>query len=368
MVMTKLSLLRIFPFLSLSLPHLARAICTPPGAVFSIPTLTTDNPGISQLKENLTAIFANYLTSNPENDVYRLNETSFSFGLTSINETLFEAHHTALFLGNYADPAAINVTGDTIYRIASITKVFTVLGLLLQSGVSLEDPVTKYVPELTEGGNSGGVRWEAITLGSLGSHLSGLGRDYGIDLLGLMDVSVAQQAGLPQVDPNVPPCGKNSTDAVCSRAQFFEGFKARSPVFYPSDQASYSNAAFAILGYAIESITGKSYGQLLQDEIFAPLDMTRSSIQKPEDSEGIIPYGLNDWAWDFGALKAEGGIYSTTNDLLKFLRGVLAHQILPQAKINAWIKPASYSGSLSATYGMPWEIYRSIKITPDGRV
>ncbi|KAL7265862.1 hypothetical protein RUND412_011610, partial [Rhizina undulata] len=363
--MTKLSLLPIF--IPWFLPHVAQAICTPPGAVFSIPTLTTDNPGIVALNRNLTAMI-DFLLTNPKHADLLLNETSFSIGITSIDGTLFESHHTAKYQGDYVGCSAQNVTGDTVYRIASITKVFTVLGVLLQSGVCLDDPITKYVPELTEGSNSGGIRWEEITLRALGSQLSGIPREYGMDALGSIDYNLAVQSGLPAVNPDIPPCGKNSTDAVCSRAQFFNGFKQRPPMFYPSDQASYSNAAFAILGYALENITGKSYEQLLQEEIFTPLDFTHTSIQKPDDSQGIIPYGPNDWRWDLGSGNADGGLYSSTNDLLKFVRGILTNQLLPQSKTNAWLKPASYSGSLTTTYGMPWEICRSNELTPDGRV
>ncbi|KAL7267962.1 hypothetical protein RUND412_009431, partial [Rhizina undulata] len=247
--------------------------------------------------------------------------------------------------------------------IGSITKVFTILGALLQSGVCLDDPITKYVPELTEGSNSGRIRWGEITLRALGSHLSGIPRDYGVDDLGSVNYTLAIQNGLPAVNPDIPPCGENLTDASFSMAS-----KNVRRFFYPSDQASYSNAAFGILGYALENITGKPYDQLLQEEIFMPLDMTRSSIQRPEDCQGIIPYGPNDWRWDLGSSNAAGGIYSSTNDLLKLARGILTNKLLPQAKANSWLKSASYSGSLTTTYGMPWEIYRSNELTPDGRV
>ncbi|KAL7265787.1 hypothetical protein RUND412_011686, partial [Rhizina undulata] len=127
---------------------------------------------------------------------------------------------------------------------------------------------------------------------------------YGSDLLGFIDAATAKEVGLPQVDPNVPPCGKNATDVVCTREQFLRGFKEHPPIFYPSDQASYSNTAFVLLGFVIEKITGKNYEDVLKDEIFAPLDMTSSSFTKPEDSKGIIPYITNIWTWDFGPMNA----------------------------------------------------------------
>lgn len=107
------------------------------------------------------------------NPGFLTNETSFSILLTDSQSTLWEYHHTA--------PTAINgtksVNGNSQYRIASISKVITDL-LMLRLGVDLNDKITKYVPDLAKG--KGGIHWDEITLRDLGSHLSGIGPDYGI--------------------------------------------------------------------------------------------------------------------------------------------------------------------------------------------
>ncbi len=67
-----------------------------------------------------------------------------------------------------------------MYRIASISKVFTVLLLLRHEGrISLDDPVTKYVSELAAAEAEESVEavsWGNVTLGALASHLGGIGR------------------------------------------------------------------------------------------------------------------------------------------------------------------------------------------------
>lgn len=66
-----------------------------------------------------------------------------------------------------------NVDGDSQYRIASITKVFTTLGLLYQhdaGNVSLDTTIDKYIPELQEPDN-GDIPWKDITLRILASQL-----------------------------------------------------------------------------------------------------------------------------------------------------------------------------------------------------
>ena len=72
-----------------------------------------------------------------------------------------------------------------MFRIGSISKLFTVYTFLLHGGLELwQQPVTDYVPELRQAAlesinssNLDSVRWEEVTLGSLASHMSGIGRD-----------------------------------------------------------------------------------------------------------------------------------------------------------------------------------------------
>lgn len=79
----------------------------------------------------------------------------------------WEYHHLAE--GNVQGTK--HVDGDSQYLVGSVTKVFSDL-LLLKSGLNLEDPITKYLPEL-KGGNSN-IDWEDITLSSMSEHLSGI--------------------------------------------------------------------------------------------------------------------------------------------------------------------------------------------------
>ena len=76
---------------------------------------------------------------------------SFSVAVTSETETLWDYFHTAR-KRNESRPGVDHVDGDSLYRIASITKTFTVLGLLYQhqSGrLELDSPISKFIPELS---------------------------------------------------------------------------------------------------------------------------------------------------------------------------------------------------------------------------
>lgn len=104
--------------------------------------------------------------------------TSFSVEITSSKETLWSRYHTARER-NDSRPDIPEVNGDALYRIASITKTFTVLGILYQheaGNLSLDDPVDKYIKELKED-QAGTIPWKDITLRSLASQLSGIPRE-----------------------------------------------------------------------------------------------------------------------------------------------------------------------------------------------
>lgn len=114
------------------------------------------------------------------------NASSVSISMTSTAET------PAIYSFNFTGSGLITSAGgtesvsvDTMFRIGSISKLFTVYTFLLHNGLELwERPITKYVPELCNisrnsdsFANLDRVRWEDVTLGSLASHMSGIGRD-----------------------------------------------------------------------------------------------------------------------------------------------------------------------------------------------
>jgi CubicO group peptidase (beta-lactamase class C family) len=90
---------------------------------------------------------------------------------------------------------------------------------------------------------------------------------------------------------------------LTSGSEFFSWFTKRPPVYLPSTTPVYSNAAYQLLGYALENITNKNFESLLNKSIFTPLNMTRSSLLKSTDpSGGVIPMNetTSGWAIDAG--------------------------------------------------------------------
>lgn len=83
--------------------------------------------------------------------------------------------------------------------------------------------------------------------------------------------------------------------------EFFSGITQRRPVFLPYTTPIYSNAAYRILGYVLENITGTSFHEAYNDTIFQPLGMANTQTLLPDTpGVGVITPGLSGWDFDMG--------------------------------------------------------------------
>ena len=142
--------------------------------------------------------------------------------------------------------------------------------------------------------------------------------------------------------------------------------RSQAPVFAPNQRSTYSNVAFELLGLALARAANQSYESYIEDAIFKPLDMTNSRFSQPPDNTGVIPFKPHYWDVDGGIQKPTGGIYSSTNDLSKYLRYILTHHNDITNAVN-WMHPVSPSRGLHSFYGMPWEIFRTDRILPTSK-
>lgn len=147
------------------------ATCFIPGPSFPRPNFHKTDNSLKPLISRLDALVSKILSSSQDpSSKWAVNTTSFAVHLTSNIETIWSSCFTAPILGEYRDSASTPVTGNTIFRIASVTKVFTAYASLLQGG-SWDASITDYVPELM---GESVVSWDEITLRSLAGHLGGL--------------------------------------------------------------------------------------------------------------------------------------------------------------------------------------------------
>jgi hypothetical protein len=148
------------------------------------------------------------------------------------------------------------------------------------------------------------------------------------------------------------------------RADLFKYVKNFRPLFAPNQASTYSNLAYEILGLVLSRVSNQTYEAYIDDTVFKPLNMSKSTLSKPPDSAGVIPVNPQFWDVNEGAQNPTGGIYSSSSDLSKYLRYILTHFNALTPALN-WLHPVSASRGLNSFYGMPWEIFQTDRILKD---
>ena len=158
-----------FGFLIFAAASIVRGTLFDPSPAFPVPSWTNGADDLRQAFDDIRTKLKELAAHS------KYDAASFSVAVTSETDTLWDYFHTAR-KRNEARPGVDHVDGDSLYRIASITKTFTVLGLLYQhqaGRLDLDTPISKYIPEL-----SGEIPWHEITLRALASQLSGIPREF----------------------------------------------------------------------------------------------------------------------------------------------------------------------------------------------
>jgi CubicO group peptidase (beta-lactamase class C family) len=208
---------------------------------------------------------------------------------------------------------------STKFRLGSITKQFTAACILLleeRGKLKVEDPVKKYMPDAP-------AAWDKVTIFHLLTHTSG----------------IPSFTGFPDY---------HSTEATpTTPEQLVARFRDKPLEFQPGEKWNYSNSGYVLLGYLIEKITQQSYSQFVQENIFNPLGMKdsgydsntavilhRASGYSPGD-KGISNAGYIDMSIPLSA----GGLYSTTEDLLRWEQGLMGGKLLSAASLQKMTTP-----------------------------
>ncbi|KAK7969580.1 hypothetical protein PG988_008653 [Apiospora saccharicola] len=345
-----------FTWTSLSGAALAVSLgrCPPLGPVLPAPIRPSADPDVQaaakSFESSLDALTANY------------NASAVSFAVKSIHEgqPFFSFHYTPPLFNT---SGTHKIDGNTVYRIASISKLFTVLGIMLLDGVRMDDPVTKYLPQLRD------LR---------PSHQSGIGSDTNLPQVPLELATSAgnwTQLGLPALTDNAgPDCGGTLLLPPCTTSELYRDFGKRHPVYAPFTSVVYSNVGIGILALVIEAVSGRSFDDYIQDAILDPLGLNSTFPSRPpsDTKRGFIPDTtpeLNWWDVDLGPwFSSAGGFYTSTNDFLALGTAILSNKLLTPAQTRKWMKPKIATSSAGLMLGEPWEIYRADNVTTDGRL
>jgi CubicO group peptidase (beta-lactamase class C family) len=226
---------------------------------------------------------------------------------------------------------------DTKFRLGSITKQFTsmlIMQLVEQGKLKLDVPISTYLPDYPK------KNGEIITIHHLLTHSSGI--------------------------PNVtsfPGFFKNISRNSYSSLQLVNLFADSTLQFKPGERNAYSNSGYMVLGYIIEKVTGKSYEQVLQENIFTPLNMKNTGYDHSgpllkNRARGYEKNGrlyINANFIDMSVPYAAGALYSTVEDLYLWNQALYGNQLLRKENMDLlFIKHIPAGGGY---YGYGWDIY-----------
>ncbi|KAE8143622.1 beta-lactamase/transpeptidase-like protein [Aspergillus pseudotamarii] len=370
-------LLRIVSFLLFTLVY-AQDSCPLQTPLYPPPRDLLSSQDVKAASENLTQAIEEALTTGlTDLGSLPLNTTTFAVKVFSSHTegSLYEYLYTSPTYSPRLGAGAQNTTLDSVYRVASISKLLTVLTLLAHDGYThWNHPITTFIPDLDiiARNQSSRVQWQDITIGDLAAQLSGVPHDYAFeDLAGQYSNEQMMAMGLPAVPAkDIPTC--NQGEAVnggspCDREAFLRGIVSENPTFAPGTTPAYSNAAYQLLRYAMENITGTDFPSMFENSIVKPLSLNSTSLLVPKNANvGIIPLNQTASVWDFdlGDGDAFGGAYSSANDLAVIGRSIL-QSLSDSSALNIsstltrhWLKPLSHTTSFQTSVGAPWEIFR----------
>ncbi|KAF3012874.1 hypothetical protein E8E14_011414 [Neopestalotiopsis sp. 37M] len=336
-------------------------------AYYPVPTTLSSSIDV----QNAIKSAQDQLASAFVNGTLEGKETSLSVNVYSLEEEapLFTFHYTPKLHATQRTAGVVSVDSNTIYRIGSVSKLWTVYLYLITAGDrSWNSPVTDFIPELAAAAEAkkassnpvDNVAWEDITVGALAAHLAGISREPSWSA----ELATALEAmGLPdQGGQSHSTCG-NAEQAFL--ASFFEDYTQRHPTTSPFQTPAYSNGAYQILAYVLQNITGRSVEEDFQTRFVNPLGLNATYYRPPSESlsndAAFIPRNVS-WSWWDSDLLDEtpaGGYYSTLNDMTKVGRAMLNYTLLSPAQTRRWMKPHAFTSDPRYAVGAPWEIVQA---------
>jgi serine-type D-Ala-D-Ala carboxypeptidase/endopeptidase len=246
--------------------------------------------------------------------------------------------------GSLAEGDRRQIDGDTVFEIASATKVFTSLLLMdmVQRGeVALTDPVSKLLPSNVKMPERNGKR---IALADLSTQTSGLS---------------LMPSNMNPKEPMSNPYADYTADQLY---QFLSGFQLTRDI---GSQYEYSNLGVGLLGHVLALRAGSSYEDLVRYRITKPLDMSSTSIALFPDMEKRLAVGRDDALnpvanWDMPTLAGCGALRSTANDLLNFLAANLGYRKTSlAAAMAAELSTRRPTGTPGMEIAYAWHITRA---------
>ena len=225
----------------------------------------------------------------------------------------------------------VPVKPETIFQSGSTGKQFTataVMMLVEEGKLALDDNIIRHFPDAPPS-------WQNITVRHMLTHTSGM-TDYPQDFDLRRDYT---------------------------EDELYQRIKAIPLAFQPGEKWSYSNLAYVMLGILIHKVSGKFYGDFLQERIFKPLEMTTARIISESD---IVPNRAAGYLIVNGQLKnqdwvspslnttADGALYLTIYDMAKWDAALYTEKLLKRSSLEQMWTPVKLNDGTTFPYGFGW--------------
>ena len=225
---------------------------------------------------------------------------------------------------------------ENVFELGSITKQFTAVSILMlmeQGKLNLDDEITKYLPEYPTNGKK-------ITIRNLLNHTSGI-KSY-TDLPSFRETARTDQ----------------------SPKEIIAVFKDEPMDFDPGEKWYYNNSGYIVLGYIIEEVSGKSYADFISDNIFVPLEMnnsyygSKSNLIKKRAS-GYMPIEGGYKNADYLSMTlpyAAGSLMSCVDDMLLWHKAVHNNTLISAESKTKAFTSGSLNNGKPTHYGYGWQV------------
>lgn len=226
-------------------------------------------------------------------------------------------------------------TIDTRYRIGSITKQFTaaaILQLADENKLGLDDPIKKYLPDLP-------AHWGPASIRQLLSHTSG----------------IPSHTSLEDFDAKLQPVKHTSQELIDLLKEL--------PLNYEhGTRFRYNNMAYVLLGRIIETVSGMSYPDYLEQKLLKPLNLGNSGYDDGRRLVRQLAQDYTDGASDvvkgnpfhMSNAYAAGAMYSTVDDLLAWQQMLIKGKVLNPVSAKAMFTDGGHR------YGLGWYVRENL--------
>jgi D-alanyl-D-alanine dipeptidase/CubicO group peptidase (beta-lactamase class C family) len=235
-------------------------------------------------------------------------------------------------------------TADTVYRVGSVSKLFTDIALMrcVENGsVDLDAPVSTYLPSFQPVSNFETL----ITLRHLTNHTSGLLRE--------------------------PPVGNYFETDAPSLEDTVLSLNGTRLIFNPGARTKYSNAGLAVVGRVLEVLHGRPYPEVMADMVLSPMGIAESAaLERNGPGLSRLAKGRM-WTYDGRSFDAPtfelgmspaGSLYASVLDLAKFMRGLFGHlpgrmgEVLQPSSLETMLTPVQSADGARLPFGIGFHV------------